>query len=348
MDISKLVRKNILELKPYTSARSTNLSGILMDANENPYGSIVGEEFMLLNRYPDPNQTKIREALSQFLKVDNANLFFGVGSDEIIDLLIKIFCIPNKDNVIICEPTYGMYNVSCRINDVEVRNANLNEDFDIDIDEILLQKDEFTKILFLCSPNNPTGNLLNYGSIEFLANLKEFIIVIDEAYIDFADRNNSIELINRHKNIILLRTFSKAWGLAAVRCGYCIADSYIIDLLFKVKAPYSINKLTENLIIQALSKIENYKQNIELIKFQRNFLFEELTKLKKIRKVYKTEANFILFKVDNPKEVYRKLAERNIIIRDRSNQINLDGCLRVSIGTEEQNKLFINNLREIL
>ncbi len=348
MDLNKIVRKNILNLKPYTSARSTNLSGVLLDANENPFGSVVEEEFLELNRYPDPNQTMLRTKMSEFLGINSENLFFGVGSDEIIDLLIKIFCIPNNDNVIICEPTYGMYNVSCNINDIEVRNANLTEMFDIDIDAINMEKDENTKILFLCSPNNPTGNLLDYSKIEMLANLQDIVIVIDEAYIDFAEEYSSLKLIKKYDNIILLRTFSKAWGLAAVRCGYCIADKNIINLLFKVKAPYSINKLTENIILKALSRVEDYYEVISKIKIQREFLIRELNKIKRVLKVYKTDSNFILFKVENPKEIYRKLSDRNIIIRDRSNQVNLEGCLRVSIGTKEQNESFINNLKELL
>ncbi|HPN37894.1 MAG TPA: histidinol-phosphate transaminase [Melioribacteraceae bacterium] len=348
MNIEKLVRQNILKLKPYTSARSTNNKGILLDANENPFGSVVENDVRELNRYPDPNQTKLREKLSELIGINQNNLFFGVGSDEIIDLLIKIFCKPNIDNVIICEPTYGMYNVCCNINDIEIRTALLTNEFDIDVNAIMQLKDVNTKLLFLCSPNNPTGNLLNYSKIEELAKSTDIIIIIDEAYIDFADKKNSVELIKKYNNVILLRTFSKAWGLAGVRCGYCIADKIIIELLFKIKAPYSINKLTENIILNALVNVANYNKLVSLIKKEREFLIKEMSNINQIKKIYKTEANFILFKVNNPKEVYKKLAERDIIIRDRSSQINLEGCLRISVGTREQNQLFIKNLKEVL
>ncbi len=348
MDLTKLVRENILQLKPYTSARSTNLSGILLDANENAFGSIVGDLNLELNRYPDPNQTVLRKKLADFLAINYENLFFGVGSDEIIDLLLKIFCYPNKDNVIICEPTYGMYKVACNINDVGIKQVLLNKNFDIDFEEIIKAKDENTKMLFLCSPNNPTGNLLNYNTIEQIAKLKDIIIVIDEAYIDFSNKNDSLSLLNKYSNIIFLRTFSKAWGLAGARCGYAVADKQIIELLFKVKAPYSINKLTESIILQALDKINNYYKIIEIIKNEREYLYNELCKINKVIKVYNSESNFILFKVENPKEVYKKLAQKNIIIRDRSTQVNLEGCLRVSVGTSEQNKLFISTLKELL
>lgn len=348
MDITKFVRKNILELKPYTSARSTNLSGILLDANENAFGSIIGDLNLELNRYPDPNQNALRKKLANFLGISWENLFFGVGSDEIIDLLLKIFCIPNKDNVIICEPTYGMYSVACNINDVRVKQVLLNKNFDIDFEQVVVAKDENTKMIFLCSPNNPTGNLLNYNIIEKLAKLEDLLIVIDEAYIDFSSKTDSLNLLNNFNNVIILRTFSKAWGLAGVRCGYAAANKQIIDLLFKVKAPYSINKLTENIILKALDKTNNYIKIVELIKNEREYLFNELSKLDKVIKVYNSESNFILFKVENPKEIYKKLAQKNIIIRDRSNQVNLDGCLRVSVGTVEQNKLFINTLKELL
>lgn len=348
MNIEKFVRKNILELKPYTSARSTNLSGILLDANENPYGSIVGESRYELNRYPDPNQSKLRNKLSSFLQIDKDNLFFGVGSDEIIDLLLKIFCSPNKDSVIICEPTYGMYNVSCKINDVEVINADLNENFDIEIPTILSNIKSNTKLIFLCSPNNPTGNLLSYKKIEELASIGDFIIIIDEAYIDFSNETESFNLIKNFSNVILLRTFSKAWGLAAVRCGYCVADKEIINLLFKVKAPYSINKLTEDIILQALDKYEEYLKLISLIKIEREYLIGNLKKIEGIKIVFNSDSNFILFKVNNPKQVYGKLAEKNIIIRDRSSQKKLEGCLRISVGTREQNNLFLENLEKAL
>ncbi len=251
--IDKLVRKNILKLKPYTSARGSYLEGILMDANENSLGSVVKDEKNLeLNRYPDPNQNKLREKLSEYLGVESNKLFFGVGSDEIIDLLIRIFCEPKKDSVLIPQPTYGMYQVACEINDVKVIEVPLEKDFQLDVNRTLKAVQKNTKIIFLCSPNNPTGNLLTRKSILQILNKFKGIVVIDEAYIDFSEKNSSVKLLDKYENLVITRTFSKAWGLAGLRCGYSIANESITNLLFKVKAPYNMNKLTASAVLEAL------------------------------------------------------------------------------------------------
>ncbi|MFH0735890.1 MAG: histidinol-phosphate transaminase [bacterium] len=348
MNIEKFVRPNILKVKPYTSARSAYMEGVLMDANENPLGSIVDFDGEELNRYPDPNQTELRNTLSKFINIPMQNLFFGVGSDEIIDLLIKIFCTPAVDSAIICEPTYGMYKVSCQINDVNIIELELDKNFDIDVDLINANITEKTKLLFLCSPNNPTGNLLNKEKIISIAKKQNIIIVIDEAYIDFANDEGFSKFVETYPNIIVLRTFSKAWGLAGVRCGYCVASSFIIDLLMKIKAPYSINKLTAWVILKALNENQKYYEFIKELVNEREYLIKELKNTNNVLNILSSQANYILFKVTDSNKVFDNLINKNIIIRDRSNQINLEGYLRVSVGTKEQNRTFIKTLRGII
>lgn len=246
--IQELIRKNIRDMKPYTSARDLYSRGILLDANENSFGSVVELKGESLNRYPDPHQLSMRERLSAYLDVSPHKLFFGVGSDEIIDLLIRIFCAPGKDSIMILEPTYGMYKVAADINDVKSESILLNDNFDLDTEAILNSWNNRIKIIFLCSPNNPTANLLNKNSIKTLLKETKSIIVVDEAYIDFAgDGSSCIDLINKYPNLVILRTFSKAWGLAGIRLGYCIGDEEIINYLFKIKAPYNISSLTKKL-----------------------------------------------------------------------------------------------------
>ncbi|MCB0753391.1 MAG: histidinol-phosphate transaminase [Ignavibacteriae bacterium] len=347
--IEKLVRKNILKLKPYTSARDSFLEGILLDANENSLGSVVKDEHNLqLNRYPDPAQNKLREKLANYLDVSTKNLFFGVGSDEIIDLLIRIFCDPKKDSVLIPEPTYGMYKVACDVNDVNTVSIPLNKNFQIDVDATLNSVKKNTKIIFLCSPNNPTGNLLSKKSVLEIARNFDGIVVIDEAYIDFSEKYSFISNLKNHKNLVIIRTFSKAWGLAGIRCGYSIADEFITSLLFKIKAPYNLNKLTANAILDALSKVKQKNNFVKKLNLERDKLVLQLKSIKQVQKVYKADANFILFKIKNATEVYNKLTKEGVIIRNRSNQLNLEDCLRVSIGAPNENKMFIKKLKEIL
>lgn len=348
MNIEKLVRKNILQLKPYTSARGSHLKGILLDANENAYGSVVEYEGVELNRYPDPNQNSIRNGLSEYLNIPKENLFFGVGSDEIIDLLIRIFCEPGKDNVIIPEPTYGMYKVACDINNVAVNTVPLDENYQPDIPAITNLIDENTKLLFLCSPNNPTGNLIDKEKVLEITNKLGLIVIIDEAYIDFAEEGSVIDYVKDYNNLIVMRTFSKAWGLAGIRSGYCAADKAVVDLLFKVKAPYNVNKLTSQTIENALQNVNKKKNFIEKIISERERVAKLLIANKKIDKVFPSDANFILFRCNDARRVYNKLAEKNLILRDRSNQLNLENCLRVTIGTKEENDMFINLLDNVL
>lgn len=347
--IEKLVRKNIIGLKPYTSARDSYQEGILLDANENSLGSVLSDADQLqLNRYPDPSQFRLREALSGFLGVESKNLFFGVGSDEIIDLLIRIFCEPGKDSVLIPIPTYGMYQVACDINNVEVINVPLNKDFQVDVNKTLKAVKKNTKMIFLCSPNNPTGNVLKKRNV--LSILKKFngIVIIDEAYIDFCQGSSFISELSDFKKLIITRTFSKAWGLAGVRCGYSIADEFIINLLFKVKAPYNINKLTANTVLESLKKTRKMEAFVTRLNDQKEMLIDQMKGIRGIRKILKTDANFITFKVKDAKGVFNYLAKEGIIIRDRSSQLNLENCLRVSVGTPKENKLFLKKLKEAI
>ena len=320
---------------------------MLLDANENSFGSVI-ENNLELNRYPDPSQIKLREAIGDYLDVDASKIFCGVGSDEIIDLLVRIFCEPCQDEVIVFEPTYGMYNVVCDINNVSVNSLPLTKDFQIDLNAFKEFPKENCKLVFFCSPNNPTGNLLRKEDIVSVAENFNGIVVVDQAYVDFADEKELLAELSDIQNLVLIRTFSKAWGLAGARFGYSISDEFIVKILMKVKAPYTINKLTESVILQAISKSGIKDEFLKLIESEKNRLIEELENIELVREVYATDANFILFKVDNADEVYNFLALKNIIIRNRSNQPGLDGCLRVTVGTKEENDKFINELKNIV
>lgn len=345
MDIKTLVRPNILALKPYKSARGEKLSGILLDANENPHGAVIepvnGEE---LNRYPDPFQLEMRKKLSGYLDIPSEYIFCGVGSDEIIDLLIRIFCEPGKDNAVIVEPTYGMYKVACDINNVNVIPVSLDDKFQIDVNATLNAVTEKTKLLFLCSPNNPTGNLLNKKDIITIAEAFKGIVVVDEAYIEFAGSDSLIFDALKYNNIVVLRTFSKAWGLAGIRCGYSITSPEIIYLLFKIKAPYSISKLTSSAVIKAIENYEKKEKYVSIINEEKERVIERLKNINGVEMVYASDANFILFRCRNSKEVLIYLADKGIIIRDRSSHPRLNNCLRVTIGTKNENDLFLTGL----
>lgn len=347
--IENLVRKNILKLKPYTSARDSFLEGVLMDANENSLGSVIEDEHNLqLNRYPDPAQNKLREKLADYLKVSTKKLFFGVGSDEIIDLLIRIFCEPKKDTVLIPEPTYGMYKVSCDVNDVKTISVPLTKNFQVDVRATLSAIQKNTKMIFLCSPNNPTGNLLSKNNVTKILKSFKGIVVIDEAYIDFNENKSFLPELKKYSNLVITRTFSKAWGLAGIRCGYSIADEEITNLLFKVKAPYNLNKLTANSILDALSHTKQKDKFVKKLNSERDKLISELKQIKEVKKILITDANFITFRINNANEVFTKLANEGVIIRNRSNQLNLENCLRVSVGTPSENKKFIKTLKKVL
>ncbi|MCF8413633.1 MAG: histidinol-phosphate transaminase [Melioribacteraceae bacterium] len=347
MEIDNLVRENIKRLKPYTSARDQFEKGILLDANENGLGSVVESE-LELNRYPDPKHKEIKIHLSKITGAKSENLFIGVGSDEIIDLMIRIFCEPTVDNLLILEPTYGMYKVSADINNVHAISANLSSDFQIDFAEIDSKIKSNTKLIFLCSPNNPTGNLLRVDDIRKLCQYQKSIIVVDEAYIDFTPEGSVLELIGEHTNLVVMRTLSKAWGLAGIRAGYCAADPLIINYLYKVKAPYNLNKLTGRAIISALNNKEQMEKFRFIIVEERKRFVNAISNLPGVIKIFPSDANFLLVKFSDANTVFNKLIEKNIIIRNRSNMLGLENCLRITIGNKSENDQLINALKEIL
>lgn len=346
MNVNNLARENIKKLKPYSSARGSFTSGVLLDANENPFGS-AAKSNLQLNRYPDPNQKLLRKKLSEYLNFPSENLVFGVGSDEIIDQIIRIFADPGKDKAIICEPTYGMYSVACNINNVEIVASLLTNDFQINVEDVISKTDDTIKLIFLCSPNNPTANALNKDDIINLCSNVNSIVVVDEAYIEFDQTSSVLNEVMNYPNLIVTRTFSKAWGMAAVRAGYAAANKDVIEYFFKIKAPYNISKPTEELILSALQNVSAKDKFISEIQIEKEFVISELLKIDQVKKVYKSDANFLIFKIDNAGNVYKTLTEKGVIIRDRSNLPLLEDCLRLTIGTREENELFLTKLKEI-
>ncbi len=361
-DLNTLIRDNIKTLKPYSSARHefTGKASVFLDANENAYGSplpsLLGEARpddtvgrglgVRYNRYPDPLQWQLKFELAKIKGVPAENIFIGNGSDEVIDLAYRIFCNPQKDNVIICPPTYGMYQVSAGINDVEIRKVNLKSDFQLDVESILNATDENTKLLFICSPNNPTGNNMNRAAVELLLNNFPGIIIIDEAYINYSGQKTFIAELTEYPNLIVMQTLSKAWGLAALRLGLCFASLDIIDIFNRVKPPYNINEASQQIAMEALQQTTQVNAWIKEVVQQKEHLMSELIKFSFIQKVYPTDANFILVQVNNADRLYQYLADHEIVVRNRSNEVLCDNCLRITIGTPEENKNLINTLQK--
>lgn len=343
-DIENLVRENIKKLKPYSSARSEYRGNaeVFMDANENAYGSPVVESF---NRYPDPLQWQLKQQISKIKGIPPQNIFVGNGSDEVIDLAFRIFCEPKKDNVIVCPPTYGMYKVCANINDVEVREVLLTENFQLDAPGILSSVDENSKLLFICSPNNPTGNDLDRLDIESLLNNFPGMVIIDEAYINFSMQKSFIRELTEYENLIVMQTLSKAWGLAGLRLGLAFASEKLIDLLNKVKPPYNINHASQAIAIKALENIQQVNENIRNIVQQRNWVHDELQQFKFVQIIYSSDTNFILVKVDDANKLYQYLLMNRIIVRNRSKEPLCENCIRITIGTEEENRKLINALK---
>ena len=346
MDVRDLQRENIKNLSPYSTARDEfkGQASVYLDANENSFGSPLPADY---NRYPDPLQLDLKDAISKIKGVPIENTFLGNGSDEAIDLLFRAFCNPGKDNVIILPPTYGMYEVSANINDVEVRKVNLTPDFQLDLEKIAETIDANTKMIFICSPNNPTGNSLNRTDIEpILANFKG-LVVIDEAYINFAKQKTFIQELTEYANLVILQTFSKAWGLAALRLGMAFSSTHVIDILNKVKPPYNINQATQDLALVALENIQQVNDWIRLTVNERSRLGNALGRLEKVKKVFPSDANFILVEIENAHQIYHQLVDRGIIVRDRSKVILCDDCLRITIGTVEENNQLLTALEQL-
>ncbi|MDD3321109.1 MAG: histidinol-phosphate transaminase [Paludibacter sp.] len=343
MNIDKLLRENIRSLQPYSCARNEfkGEASVYMDANENPYNAPF-------NRYPDPLQWEVKEKISALKNVPVENIFLGNGSDEPIDLLFRAFCEPRIDNVVAIEPTYGMYKVSASINDIEYRNVLLDENFQLSAEKLLSACNIYTKIIWLCSPNNPTGNTLDGEEIKKV--LKEFdgIVVLDEAYIDFASDGSYTEFLTEYPNLIILQTFSKAWGSAAIRLGMAFASVEIISVLNKIKYPYNVNVLTQKQALIALGNAKQVKDWIKILLSERTKLIENLKQFSFVQHIYPTDANFILVKVDDANKFYNYLVEKSIIVRNRNSVSLCLGCVRITIGTPNENQVLLNEVSKFV
>lgn len=342
-DINKLVREHIKNVKPYSSARDefSGEASVYLDANENGLGSPLIKWY---NRYPDPYQKKIKDSLSKIKAVPAEQIFIGNGSDECIDLLYRCFCEPGRDNVIICPPTYGMYEVSAAINNVKLRRADLLPDYQLNLALIENLADADTKIIWICSPNNPTGNSIHYHDIEMLLNNFNGLVVIDEAYINFARQASWLKALKDYPNLVVLQTLSKAWGLAGLRLGMAFAHPDIITLLNRIKPPYNINQATQELVQKALEETGQVNDMIREIVAMRDELATVFKRMPLTEKVYPSDANFLLVKVKDAAGIYRFLLDRGIVVRDRSRVEWCEGCLRITIGTEKENTQLVDAL----
>lgn len=348
-DLNKILRENIKKLVPYSSARDEykGKEGVFLDANENTFGSPTYFEGVKLNRYPDPLQLSVKEKLSKIKGLPIENIFLGNGSDEAIDILFRAFCNPGKDNVIVCPPTYGMYEVSANINDVEVVKVPLiPETFQLDELNILKSMNSNTKLIFICCPNNPTGNGVAWNTIKKILESFNGIVVIDEAYINFASYRSLIPELTNYPNLVILQTLSKAWGLAGLRVGMAFASEPIIDIFNKIKPPYNINIVSQELVLKALDNIKQTNEWIKSIVSERERLSKEFEEFSFVNKIYKSEANFILIKVDEPESLYYYLTQNQMVVRDRSKVFLCEGCLRITIGTKEENNLLIETFKK--
>ncbi|KAL3916019.1 MAG: hypothetical protein SGILL_005366 [Bacillariaceae sp.] len=357
---AKLARKNILELQPYRCARDDYSEGVLLDANENAFGPTSlptknldpYDNANTLERYPDPYQTPLKELVAKYRGhgLTPANLFVGVGSDEAIDLLMRIFCAPAQDNILITPPTYGMYKVCAKVNDVQIVSAPLTPDFDLDIPKTLDAVTDKTKLLFICSPGNPTCKAIPLKDVETIASSDKYdgIVVVDEAYVDFsAPDSSAVSLIQKYPNIVVLQTLSKAFGLAGIRCGFCIGAPDVIQLMNNVKAPYNVNALTSEVAINAMQSIETLEKHVKETLEQRAVVKSRLEVLADIVvKVYPSDSNFLLFRVkDKALELYKTMADKGVVTRFRGNELHCDQCIRVTIGTPEENEKFLDLLQ---
>ncbi|ULC58239.1 histidinol-phosphate transaminase [Flaviramulus sp. BrNp1-15] len=344
MNIQDLIRPTVKALKPYSSARDeyqgNSSDMVFLDANENPFENGV-------NRYPDPQQRTLKTVLSEIKGIPTNNTLLGNGSDEVLDLIFRAFCEPNQDNIIILPPTYGMYSVLAGINAIGIKKVNLTDDFQLDIDKILDVADSNSKVLFLCSPNNPTGNSLRANDIETLLNNFKGIVAIDEAYIDFSNEESWAKRLREFPNLIVTQTLSKAYGMAGIRLGICYASQEIISVLNRIKPPYNVNELTQKKAIELLSDRSIAKNQIENILEERETLKSELQSIDFVSKIYPSDANFILAKVDDATKRYNQLIDKGIVIRNRTTQPGCENCLRFTVGTPDENKILIEALNNL-
>lgn len=342
-ELNNILRTCIKNLKPYSSARDefTGTADVYLDANENPFDTD-------LNRYPDPYQKDLKAKISKVKNVNSSRIILGNGSDEIIDLIFRAFCEPGSDEVICLPPTYGMYQVSADINNIGIKKVLLTPDFEID--EIALKKaiQPNTKIIWFCSPNNPSGNTLDPAVIKTITNSFNGIIVIDEAYIDFSSSQSWIDFLDFHPNLIIMQTFSKAWGLAGLRLGMGFASPEIITVLNKIKPPYNINTLTQNKASKAIDSFEEKNDQVDIILAERELLTEELQKISAVKHIYPSDANFLLVKIDNATEIYNKLVEQSIIVRNRSTVELCESCLRITVGKPQENKTLLAAIQSVI
>ena len=340
VDLNKLIRENVIKLSPYSCARDEfkGKTGIFMDANENPYGN--------LNRYPDPYQKELKNEISKIKGIEEEKIFLGNGSDEIIDLCFRVFCNPGIDKALTFTPTYGMYPVSASVNDVEVISVPLNGSFQIDLKKTEpLLSDKNLKLVFICSPNNPTANSMNYDDVEYIISKFEGIVVVDEAYIDFSEKPSFIKLVGKYPNLILMQTLSKAFGLAAVRVGIAFSNPQIIKFFNKIKPPYNISTINQRAALKKLTQKDQLKSLVIRIKKERIRLSAILSKMEIVEKVYPSDANFLLVKVKNADLIYNSLVDKSIIVRNRNKVI--DNCLRITIGKRSENDKLIKTLKDL-
>lgn len=342
-DLDSLVRDNIKNLKPYSSARSefSGTAKVFLDANENSFGSPLTKWY---NRYPDPLQWELKKRIADIKKVDAENILLGNGSDECIDLLIRAFCEPGKDNIIICPPTYGMYEVYAHINDVPLKEVPLMVNYQLNIEGLEAAIDKETKLIFLCSPNNPTGNSLEREDIEIVLNNFNGIVVVDEAYINFSRHRSFLAELKEYPNLVVMQTFSKAWGLAALRLGMSFASKDIIGILNKIKPPYNINQATQELALKALDNLDDVNNMIRETVQERDVLVKEMMQFPFVQKIYPSDANFILVKMENATAIYEFLKAKGIIVRNRSQVILCEDSLRITVGTPQQDQQLIQAL----
>lgn len=344
-NLNDLIRPNIAQLTPYSSARD-EFSGeakVFLDANENSLGSPLSKWY---NRYPDPHQVAIKNKLAVIKGIAAEHIFLGNGSDECIDLLYRSFCIPSKDNVIICPPTYGMYEVSAHINDVELKKIPLLPNYQLNLMDIEQAIDQHTKLIWICSPNNPTGNSINRLDIETILNNFKGLVVIDEAYINFSKQKSFVQELTEYPNLVVLQTFSKAWGLAGLRLGMAFASTSIIEVLNKVKPPYNINQSTQELVLKALDEVGQVNDMIRLLVDMREALAEVFISMPTVEQVYPSDANFLLVKIKEARKVYEFLLTKGIVLRDRSNVQLCNDCLRITVGSEQDNTSLIDAMQE--
>jgi histidinol-phosphate aminotransferase len=344
-DIKSLVRANILAMKPYSSARDEfeGEASIFIDANENNLGSLA--ENQAFNRYPDPHQRKLKARIAPIKGVNPNQIFLGNGSDEAIDLLIRLVCKPGNDEILTFGPTYGMYDVAANLNDIFLRHISLDENFQVQVSKLQGQIHANTKIIFLCSPNNPTGNLINPKSIQYILQNFAGLVVVDEAYIDFAEAESWTTRLAEFPNLVVLQTFSKAWGMAALRLGMAFASPEIISFLNKIKPPYNISEATQLIALDALQRADQLPGMISEINQGREYLIQHLPELEVVEKIYPSDANFLLIQVTDANKIYNYLLSRGIVVRNRTNQLNCFNCLRISVGKASENQALIRALK---